>query len=108
MIATMGKVQGITHDLLQANGHQPTVDETARVAEMTTAETNQAIRVIVRLRRSTSRLANTVNIASASSLRISGRRQFAQNEPDLYRPGWPKRWRCSTTVSGRYSASVSA
>ena len=44
MIATMGKVQGITHDLLQANGHQPTVDETARVAEMTTAETNQAIR----------------------------------------------------------------
>jgi RNA polymerase primary sigma factor len=46
MVEKIGKVQEVTRDLLQANGCQPSVDETARVAGMTTAETNQAIRAL--------------------------------------------------------------
>jgi RNA polymerase primary sigma factor len=43
MIEKMGRVRGITRDLLQANGHQPSIHETARAAGMSTAETNRTM-----------------------------------------------------------------
>ncbi|MEI8371428.1 MAG: sigma-70 family RNA polymerase sigma factor [Planctomycetota bacterium] len=43
MVEKIGKVQEVTRKLSQANGYQPSIDETARVAGISTTETNWAI-----------------------------------------------------------------
>jgi RNA polymerase primary sigma factor len=47
MVEKMGKVQGIAHDLLQQKGSQPSVEETAEAAGMSTGETKRALSMIV-------------------------------------------------------------